>query len=354
MSSGFFHNKSILVTGGAGFIGSALIRYLLKSTNCFISNLDKIGYAGDLERIDSLLSTLPLAEQRRYKFFNVNLECINEIDKVFQSSRPDIVIHLAAESHVDRSIDSPVSFVKNNINGTLNLLDISLKYYKQLSIINKKIFRFIQVSTDEVFGTLGSYGSFSENSPYLPRSPYSASKASSDHLVRSWHNTYDLPVVLTHCSNNYGPWQFPEKLIPLTIHNVLSSIPIPIYGDGKQIRDWLYVDDHVAALMKVAELGEIGRTYCIGGSHEITNIELVEKICSEIDQMSNKKIKYNIIHVNDRLGHDRRYSIDSSRIIEELDWRPKFSFDTNLKFTIKWYLDNFKWTSNIKKRISIR
>tara|TARA_Y100001968_G_scaffold327865_1_gene373820 strand:- start:19974 stop:21038 length:1065 start_codon:yes stop_codon:yes gene_type:complete len=350
MLSDTVEKQSILITGGAGFIGSALIRNLLKSTNYMIFNIDKIGYAGDLDRIDSLLLKLPVLEQKRYKFFNINLEDIEEIYKVFQLARPDIVIHLAAESHVDRSIESPVNFVKNNVNGTLNILEIAFKYYKQLVAIKQKEFRFIQVSTDEVFGTLGPKGSFSESSPYLPRSPYSASKAASDHLVRSWHSTYGLPVIVTHCSNNYGPWQFPEKLIPLTIHNALSSQPIPIYGDGKQIRDWLYVDDHVDALMKVMLKGRIGETYCIGGSHEITNIELVDKICSVMDQISSKKIEYNIIFVNDRLGHDRRYSIDSSRIFNELGWKPKDSFDINLKFTIRWYLDNIKWTKSIKKR----
>ena len=330
---------NILVTGGYGFIGSNLIKKLLLNKNYKIFNIDKLGYASN---INSIAESLNLNNQERYKFYKVDLKNFHELCEIINLIKPDLVMHLAAESHVDRSINSPWEFIESNVIGTYNLLEASRSYFNKLNEGKKSNFRFHHISTDEVFGSLSDIGTFSEKTPYDPRSPYSASKASSDHLVRAWHHTYNFPTIITNCSNNFGPWQYPEKLIPLTISKAINLQTIPIYGDGSNVRDWLFVDDHVDALIISATKGEIGETYCIGGFGERTNLQVVKKICDMLDVFCTQKIKYSelISFVNDRPGHDKRYSINSEKIQSQLNWYPKYSFDEALEITIKWYLEN--------------
>lgn len=334
---------NIIVTGGAGFIGSALIRYLIQNTEHYILNVDKLTYASNLSSLDSVKDDL------RYRFVQMDI-CDRRIVNVITEFRPKLIMNLAAESHVDRSIDSAAPFVQTNIVGTFNLLEACRHYYASLDNTQKKLFRFHHISTDEVYGDLhGTSDLFTEQTPYQPSSPYAASKASSDHLVRAWHRTYGLPVVLTNCSNNYGDYQFPEKLIPLIILNAYEGKPLPVYGQGMQIRDWLHVDDHIEALYLVAEKGRVGETYNIGGHNEIMNIDVVQQICNLMDQLAPKDYPHTqlITYVADRPGHDNRYAIDASKIAQELDWMPKETFATGLAKTVKWYLDNLDWCQGI-------
>ena len=344
--------KNILITGGAGFIGGCLIRNLLVNTNLKIYNLDKLGYASDLESIHNVLKKKGENASKYHELLKVNLINYEDTLSAVKRSDPDLILHLAAESHVDRSIKAPDSFIESNILGTYNILKAAKIHYENLKGSRKNNFRFHHISTDEVFGSLTSIGFFDENSKYDPRSPYSASKAASDHLVRAWFNTYGLPVIITNCSNNYGPWQYPEKLIPITIINALMGREIPVYGDGQNIRDWLYVEDHVEALLLSAAKGEIGESYCIGGFEEKKNIEIVNFICDYMDYNLPKKNSHkNLINfVDDRLGHDKRYAINSSKIIRELGWEPKNQFKNNLTNTIKWYLNNMEWVKKSFKK----
>ncbi len=340
----------ILVTGGAGFIGSALIRYFINKTNYKILNIDKLSYSGNLKSLESVsLSSC-------YFFKKVDICNYKIVEKIFKNFQPDIIMHLAAESHVDRSILKSKKFIQTNILGTYNLLEISRKYWNELVSNRKKKFRFHHISTDEVYGELhNKYELFNEKTSYKPNSPYSASKASSDHLVRAWGRTYNLPFVISNCSNNYGPYQFPEKLIPNTILNALKGKSLPVYGKGDQIRDWLYVDDHVSALVLVALEANIGETYNIGGNNEKKNIEVVELICDLLEEMhppkKNKKNYYrNLIEfVTDRPGHDRRYAIDSRKIRRDLGWIAKENFKTGIRKTIEWYIKNKDWWQPILK-----
>ena len=341
--------KKILVTGGAGFIGSALIRKIIQTTDNVVINIDKLTYSGNLSSLESINNN------RKYNFEKIDICDSKELRRVFQVCKPDIVIHLAAESHVDRSIDGPSEFIKTNIVGTFNLLEESKLYWVSLDKNRKSAFRFLHVSTDEVFGDLKEKSSFfSEETSYDPSSPYSASKASSDHLVRAWNKTFGLPVLITNCSNNYGPFQFPEKLIPHMIISALQGRSLPIYGNGRQIRDWLYVDDHVNALLKVALEGNAGETYNIGGDNEIENIEVVRMICKILDNLipiqKKNLTSYSdlISFVKDRPGHDARYAIDSSKIKRKLGWQQFENFETGLQKTIKWYLNNRDWYEKIK------
>lgn len=334
----------ILITGGAGFIGSALIRHILATTKFSVINIDKLTYAGNLDSLQNI------SDHRRYCFEKINICDIAALKMIFAKYRPDIVMHLAAESHVDRSIDGPEDFVQTNVIGTFNLLEESKNFYQSLDATDKNRFRFHHISTDEVYGDLlGTDDLFVETTPYAPSSPYSASKASSDHLVRAWGRTYGLPVVITNCSNNYGPCQFPEKLIPHVILNALAGKPLPIYGDGMQIRDWLFVEDHVKALLKVVIDGDVSETYNIGGHNEKTNIDVVGMICDLLEELAPDKPKaissYRelITFVKDRPGHDTRYAIDASKIQRELGWIPEETFETGLRKTVKWYLDNPEW-----------
>ena len=338
------NNKSILVTGGAGFIGSALIRHIITHTPHSVVNIDKLTYSGNLKSLESV------KEDNNYTFEKIDICDTNELLRVFKETQPDIVIHLAAESHVDRSIDGPNDFIQTNIVGTFTLLEQSKNYWQSLKDDKKENFRFLHVSTDEVYGDLdGEFDFFLFFTPYNPSSPYSASKASSDHLVRAWYRTYGLPIVITNCSNNYGPCQFPEKLIPLIILNAISGKPIPVYGDGKQIRDWLYVDDHVLALMNVALNSKAGETYNIGGNNEIQNIDVVREVCTILDELIPNKLNGIssfgdlITFVQDRPGHDIRYAIDASKIFSTLGWTPDESFNTGILKTVKWYLNNKVW-----------
>jgi len=339
----------ILVTGGAGFIGSALIRYLINNTNHNMLNLDKLTYAGNL---DSLLAVV---SNKRYSFIKADICNLGQLDKILDEFKPDIIMHLAAESHVDRSIDGPADFIQTNIVGTYNMLKASHDYWLSRDSDFQENFRFHHISTDEVYGSLGSEGLFSETSVYDPSSPYSASKASSDHLVRAWYRTYGLPVIITNCSNNYGPFQYPEKLIPLSILNALEGKPIKIYGNGRQVRDWLYVDDHVHALYEAVSKGTIGETYNVGGHNEKTNLEVVYSLCSALDQLKpsliNGVTNYSdlIEFVPDRPGHDQRYAIDASKILDELNWKPVETFESGLYKTVKWYLNNNNWCDSISK-----
>ncbi len=341
--------KNILVTGGAGFIGGAFIRRLLKTTNLKIFNFDKLGYASDLTSINNILSKNIYDSKDRYKFIKGDLKNIDDIKEAINISDPDIVIHFAAESHVDRSIVNSEVFIDSNILGTHNLLNISLDQYKKLSGCRKEGFRFHHISTDEVFGTLGQEGVFNEDTKYDPRSPYSASKAASDHLVRAWFHTYGLPILLTNCSNNFGPWQFPEKLIPVVINRALKSEYIPLYGDGLNVRDWLYVEDHIDAILLVLSNGIVGKSYCIGGMGEMSNIEIVQNICSILDELKPRNEPYqNLIRqVADRPGHDFRYSIDSTNIQKELGWTPKFETYQALVLTVEWYIQNQEWCNQL-------
>ncbi len=336
----------VLVTGGAGFIGGCLVRSLLKQTNAVVFNLDKLGYASDCTSIDRL--QMP----DRYQLLKVDLIDSIATDEAVAQADPDLVMHLAAESHVDRSIDGPEAFIESNVKGTFNLLQAVRKHWEGLEDERHRKFRFHHISTDEVFGSLGEIGSFSEVTPYDPRSPYSASKAASDHFVRAWHKTYGLPVVITNCSNNYGPWQFPEKLIPVVIMKALAGEKIPLYGDGQNIRDWLFVEDHVEALLLAATAGQLGQTYCVGGFGERTNKQVVDSICNILDDLRPKSQPYSclISNVIDRPGHDRRYSINSEKIKTELGWKPKYSFEKGLKYTVEWYIHNLDWCQAISRR----
>ena len=343
------NSKSILVTGGAGFIGSALIRHIITDTTHSVVNIDKLTYSGNLQSLELV------QDDDNYTFEEIDICNENELIRIFQSSQPDIVIHLAAESHVDRSIDGPSDFIKTNIVGTYNLLEQSKDYWQSLNDDKKENFRFLHVSTDEVYGDLDDeLDFFKEDTPYNPSSPYSASKASSDHLVRAWHRTYGLPILITNCSNNYGPCQFPEKLIPLIILNAISGKPIPVYSDGKQIRDWLYVDDHVLALMNVALNSKAGETYNIGGNNEIQNIDVVREVCTILDELIPNKLNGIssfgdlITFVSDRPGHDIRYAIDASKILNTLGWSPNENFNTGILKTVKWYLNNKTWWGKLQ------
>ena len=341
----------ILITGGGGFIGGAVIRKLLKESNCIIYNLDKMGYASDLTSIENVLINLNIEKDTRHKLLKTDLSNYEETVSAVKYSDPDLIMHLAAESHVDRSIAGPGEFIKSNIIGTFNLLEAAKVHYEKLSFERKNLFKFHHISTDEVFGTLGEDGKFNEDSKYDPRSPYSASKASSDHLVTSWHHTFGLPTLITNCSNNYGPWQYPEKLIPKIIINALRNSKIPIYGDGKNIRDWLYVEDHAEALIEVLNRGEIGQKYCIGGNEERNNNEIAEIVCNHLDIIHprNNSYKNLISHVEDRKGHDFRYAINANKIKKSLNWEPKFSFQEGIENTINWYLKNKSWFSKFKE-----
>ena len=333
----------ILVTGGAGFIGSAVVRLAI-ARGADVVNVDSLTYAGCLDNVASV------ADHPNYVFEQVDIRDRTELDAVFARHRPDAVMHLAAETHVDRSIDGPAAFIETNVNGTYHLLEASRAYW--LARGKPTDFRFHHISTDEVFGTLGATGMFTEDTPYAPTSPYSASKAASDHLVRVWHETYGLPVVITNCSNNYGPYHFPEKLVPVVILRALAGKPIPVYGDGKNIRDWLYVEDHADALLTVLEKGTSGRTYNIGGENEATNIDLVRSICSILDTKRPRAAPYaeQITYVTDRPGHDLRYAIDPTRISTELGWRPSVTLEQGLESTVQWYLDNEDWWQALQNR----
>ena len=337
----------VLITGGAGFIGSALVRHLVNETEHEVLNIDKLTYAGHLENVQAV------EEADRYHFKQADICNTEDMQRIFNTYQPDGIIHLAAESHVDRSIDGSAEFIRTNIVGTHNLLEISKNYYEGLDKEQKNMFRFLHVSTDEVYGELGSEGFFEETTAYDPRSPYSASKASSDHLVRAWYHTYDFPVLITNCSNNYGPYQFPEKLIPVVILKALQGKAIPVYGDGTNVRDWLYVDDHARALLKVLQQGNLGETYNIGGHNEKQNIEVVKTICSILDELRPKETgnyEDQISFVTDRPGHDWRYAIDASKIEAELGWTPEETFETGIRATIEWYLENMDWVKAVTDR----
>ncbi len=344
--------KNILVTGGAGFIGGAVIRQLLINSCANIFNIDKLGYASDLSGINETLSKLKLSNQKRYSQLHFNLSNFSEIEELINKIKPDLILHLAAETHVDRSIENPREFIDSNIVGTFNLLEATRNFLKNSSVDKKNIFKFIHVSTDEVFGSLGENGMFSEKSNYDPRSPYSSTKAASDHLVSSWFHTYNFPAIITNCSNNYGPWQFPEKLIPLVINKVLNKEPIPMYGDGKNIRDWLYVEDHAEAIILVANKGLVGERFCIGGNTEKTNKELIISICEFMDKILNREISSTelISSVPDRPGHDFRYAMDTRLINQKLGWKPSHNFNEGLEKTILWYLNNKVWTKNVLQK----
>ena len=347
----------ILVTGGAGFIGSALLRYIINDTNYSVVNIDKLTYAGNLQSLESI------SKSPRYAFEQVDICDASELTRVFNLHQPDIVMHLAAESHVDRSIDGPGTFIQTNIVGTYTLLEQVRTYWTNLQGEKKNRFRFHQVSTDEVYGDLPHSDDqamglplFTETTPYKPSSPYSASKASSDHLVRSWFRTYGLPTLITNCSNNYGPYHFPEKLIPLIILNAIEGKKLPVYGKGNQIRDWLYVEDHVRALVLVATKGRVGETYNIGGHNELKNIEVVKTICMILEELvpiKNSLLKISnyeslIMFVKDRPGHDMRYAIDASKIQKELSWTPIETFESGIRKTVQWYLDNQTWCQQVQ------
>ncbi|ELO1774977.1 dTDP-glucose 4,6-dehydratase [Vibrio fluvialis] len=338
----------ILVTGGAGFIGSAVVRHIIQNTDDSVVNVDKLTYAGNLE------SLLNVEKNERYSFEQVDICNRSELDRVIAEHQPDAVMHLAAESHVDRSIDGPAAFIETNIVGTYTLLEAARSYWNTLESDKKAAFRFHHISTDEVYGDLeGTDDLFTEETPYSPSSPYSASKASSDHLVRAWLRTYGLPTIVTNCSNNYGPYHFPEKLIPLMILNALDGKALPVYGDGMQIRDWLFVEDHARALYKVVTEGELGETYNIGGHNEKANIEVVKTICSLLEELAPNKpegvVHYHdlITYVKDRPGHDVRYAIDAAKIERELGWKPEETFESGIRKTVQWYLNNKEWWSRV-------
>ena len=337
----------ILVTGGAGFIGSAVIRHIIENTHHHVLNVDKLTYAGNLESLRSI------EKSERYQFSQIDICDQVELEKVFTEFQPDVVMHLAAESHVDRSIDGPAAFIQTNIVGTYSLLEAARKYWLSLTLDAKEAFRFHHISTDEVYGDLeGTTDLFTETTPYAPSSPYSASKASSDHLVRAWQRTYGLPTIVTNCSNNYGPYHFPEKLIPLVILNALDMKPLPIYGKGDQIRDWLFVEDHARALYQVVTEGVVGETYNIGGHNEKQNIEVVKTICKILDELkpesTGQKYETLITFVKDRPGHDLRYAIDAAKIEKELGWMPQETFETGIRKTVEWYLNNLDWCRRVQ------
>jgi dTDP-glucose 4,6-dehydratase len=338
--------KTVIVTGGAGFIGSAVIRDLIENRDYRVINFDKLTYAGNLESLASV------AEHPNYRFERGDICDPMVVKNLFIEYQPNAIMHLAAESHVDRSIDGPAEFISTNIVGTSVLLEAARSYWNEIE--DQAAFRFHHVSTDEVFGTLGDSGLFHEQSPYQPNSPYSASKAASDHLVRAWHETYGLPVVITNCSNNYGPCQFPEKLIPLIIQNALAGKPLPVYGKGEQVRDWLYVDDHARALSLVMEEGRTGETYNVGGHNEMQNIEVVKTICRLLDERIEQhppgisEFSQLINFVTDRPGHDQRYAIDASKIHQDLGWQPRETFESGIAKTIDWYLTNQQWCDHVR------
>lgn len=339
----------VLITGGAGFIGSALTRHLIQDTEHEVLNLDKLTYAGNLE------SLLEIAASPRYRFVQADIADAERVAATLSEFQPDAIMHLAAESHVDRSIDGPAAFIQTNIVGTYSLLESTRAYWLGLNTLRKAAFRFHHISTDEVYGDLhGVDDLFTETTPYAPSSPYSASKAASDHLVRAWQRTYGLPVLITNCSNNYGPYHFPEKLIPLMILNALAGKPLPVYGNGQQVRDWLYVEDHARALLKVVSEGKVGETYNIGGHNEQKNLDVVHSICALLEELAPQKpagiARYEdlITYVQDRPGHDLRYAIDASKIERELGWVPQETFDTGLRKTVQWYLDNLEWCRRVQ------
>jgi dTDP-glucose 4,6-dehydratase len=352
----------VLVTGGAGFIGGALVRRLLTGSTATVFNLDKFGYASDCTGIEQALQTLGADAEGpngcRHQLLRVDLADAEATAVAVAQADPDLVLHLAAESHVDRSIDGPAAFIESNVSGTFNLLQAVRAHWQQLPLERCDAFRMHHISTDEVFGSLGPTGRFSETTPYDPRSPYSASKAASDHLVSAWHHTYGLPVVLTNCSNNYGPWQFPEKLIPVVILKALAGEPIPLYGDGANVRDWLFVDDHVEALLLAATRGRLGESYCVGGAgdhgspSERTNKQVVEAICALLDELLPAGAPHVrlITPVADRPGHDRRYAIDAGKISGELGWTPRHSFEQGLEATVRWYIENQAWCQQVRQR----
>ena len=337
----------ILVTGGAGFIGSCVVRHIIKNTNDEVLNLDKLTYAGNLESLNEI------NDNPRYQFQQVDICDTDKLEVIFNTFKPTAVMHLAAESHVDRSIDGPAAFIETNIVGTYTLLEATRKYWQSLDESQKMAFRFHHISTDEVYGDLdGTTDLFTETTPYAPSSPYSASKASSDHLVRAWQRTYGLPTIVTNCSNNYGPYHFPEKLIPLVILNALDGKPLPIYGKGNQIRDWLFVEDHAQALYQVVTQGKVGETYNIGGHNEKQNIEVVKTICKILDELkpqtNTQPYESLITFVKDRPGHDLRYAIDATKIESELSWRPQETFETGIRKTVIWYLENLEWCHRVQ------
>lgn len=337
----------ILLTGGAGFIGSAVVRHIIKTTKDTVLNIDKLTYAGNLESLKEI------DEDPRYQFQQIDICDASKLEKIFQQFQPDAIMHLAAESHVDRSIDGPSAFIQTNIVGTYTLLEAARKYWQALDENKKTSFRFHHISTDEVYGDLeGTTDLFTETTPYAPSSPYSASKASSDHLVRAWQRTYGLPTIVTNCSNNYGPYHFPEKLIPLVILNALDGKALPIYGNGDQIRDWLFVEDHARALYQVVTQGVIGETYNIGGHNEKQNIEVVKTICKILDELrpqaNSQAYESLITFVKDRPGHDLRYAIDASKIERELGWKPQETFETGIRKTVEWYLNNLEWCRRVQ------
>jgi len=337
----------ILVTGGAGFIGSAVIRHIIKNTDNYVLNVDKLTYAGNLE------SLVAIENNVNYRFKQIDICDALAIEQAFSDFQPDLIMHLAAESHVDRSIDGPAEFINTNIVGTYTLLEAARKYWQALDDDKKTAFRFHHISTDEVYGDLeGTTDLFTETTPYSPSSPYSASKASSDHLVRAWYRTYGLPIIVTNCSNNYGPYHFPEKLIPLVILNALDGKDLPIYGKGNQIRDWLYVEDHARALYKVVTEGAIGETYNIGGHNEKQNIDVVKTICQILDQLkpqaNDQPYESLITFVEDRPGHDFRYAIDATKIKNDLGWTPEETFDSGIRKTVEWYLENLEWCRRVQ------
>ena len=340
-------SKTVLVTGGAGFIGSALVRYLIGATDVAVVNLDKLTYAG------SRLSIGEADSDPRHHFYETDICDFNAVRTLIQKYQPDYIMHLAAESHVDRSIDGPGEFIQTNLVGTYHMLQATLEYWQHLPAKRQDAFRFHHISTDEVYGSLGETGLFTETTRYKPNSPYSASKAGSDHLVRAWNKTFHLPVVTSNCSNNYGPYQFPEKLVPLIVQKALAGEALPIYGKGDNVRDWLYVDDHVKALWKIVTQGAVGESYNVGGHNEKTNIEVVETMCSILDELrprqDGKVYAEQITFVADRPGHDRRYAIDASKIDQLLDWTPDETFDTGFRRTIEWYLDNAEWVAKVSE-----
>lgn len=335
--------KTLLVTGGAGFIGSAVVRQLINHSDYHVVNIDKLTYAGNLESLKEI------SDNSRYSFEQVDIGDKENISRIFKQYQPVGILHLAAESHVDRSISGPGEFIMTNIVGSYNLLECAREYYNDL--VDKTQFKFVHISTDEVFGSLGDSGYFHEDTAYDPRSPYSASKASSDLLVRAWYHTYNLPVVITNCTNNYGPYHFPEKLIPLVINNALQGKNLPIYGKGDNIRDWLYVDDHAKGIILAFEKGQLGESYCIGGHNERTNLEVVQTICRLLDELQprsdGQSYLEQISYVSDRAGHDYRYAMDPTKIQNELGWQPEENFDTGIRKTIQWYLDNQQWVDHV-------
>ncbi|CAI1161747.1 dTDP-glucose 4,6-dehydratase 2 [Serratia grimesii] len=341
--------KRILVTGGAGFIGSAVVRHIIEATQDSVLVVDKLTYAGNLESLSVV------ADNERYSFEQVDICDRAALDRVFAQYQPDVIMHLAAESHVDRSIDGPAAFIETNVVGTYTMLEAARHYWQPLDAEKKQNFRFHHISTDEVYGDLhGTDDLFTETTPYSPSSPYSASKASSDHLVRAWLRTYGLPTLVTNCSNNYGPYHFPEKLIPLVILNAVAGKPLPVYGDGAQVRDWLYVEDHARALYQVVTEGVVGETYNIGGHNERKNIEVVQTICDLLEELAPNKPqgveKYRdlITYVKDRPGHDMRYAIDAGKIDRELGWRPQETFESGIRKTVSWYLNNETWWRRVQ------